>query len=111
MRIPALGIALLAVALPLCAASYYGARIDDAKAVYLTKSDFGVAADGKADDTGAIQDAIDKVQETTGEGILFIPEGRYRLTRTVYVWPGIRVIGYGRIRPVMLLADNTPGFA
>lgn len=38
------------------------------------------------------------------------PRGRYRLTRTIYVWPGERVIGYGETRPVFLLADNTPGF-
>jgi len=50
------------------------------------------------------------VQETTGEGIVFIPEGRYRVTRTIYVWPGIRVIGYGDKRPVFVLADSTPGF-
>ena len=36
--------------------------------------------------------------------------GRYRLTRTIYVWPGVRVIGYGATRPVFVLAANTPGF-
>ena len=44
------------------------------------------------------------------EGIVFVPAGRYRLTRTVYLWPGVRVIGYGATRPVFLLAPNTPGF-
>jgi sugar lactone lactonase YvrE len=44
------------------------------------------------------------------EGILFVPEGRYRITRTIYVWPGVRVIGYGANRPVFVLADNTPGY-
>jgi hypothetical protein len=71
---------------------------------------FSVHADGKADDSEALQAAIDKAQETTHEGILFIPEGRYRITRTIYGWPGIRVIGYGATRPVIVLADNTPGF-
>src|ERR1039458_5067630 len=45
-----------------------------------------------------------------GEGILFIPQGRYRVTRTIYVWPGVRLIGYGEQRPVFVLADKTPGF-
>jgi len=91
-------------------ASYYTARLDDPKAVYLTPENFPVRADGVADDTDAIQAAINKVQETTNQGIVFVPQGRYRLTKTIYVWPGIRVIGFGATRPVFLLAENTPGF-
>ena len=48
--------------------------------------------------------------DTRREGILFIPPGRYRLSRTVYVWAGIRLIGYGQARPTFVLADNTPGY-
>jgi len=91
-------------------ASYYTQRLNDPKAVYLTREEFSVHADGQADDSAALQAAIDKVQQRGGEGILFIPEGRYRLTQTVYVWPGVRVIGYGKTRPVMVLAANTPGY-
>ena len=93
---------LLALAVALPAASYYTVRLDDPKAVYLTR--------GAGDDSDAIQQAIDKVQETTGEGVVFVPEGRYRLTKTVYVWPAIRLIGYGAERPVFVLAENTPGY-
>jgi sugar lactone lactonase YvrE len=50
------------------------------------------------------------VQKTTNQGILFIPAGRYRLTKTIYVWPGIRLIGFGAKRPTLVLAANTPGF-
>ena len=92
------------------AASFYPSRLDDAKAVYLTADQFPVRGDGQTDDSAGIQSAIDKVQETTGEGILFVPQGRYRITRTIFVWPGIRVIGYGEKRPVFVLADGTPGF-
>src|SRR5207245_4851606 len=53
---------------------------------------------------------IDIVADTTHQGIVFIPEGRYRLTRTLYVWPGIRLIGYGSQRPTFVLAANTPGY-
>ena len=100
----------LGIAFPATGVSLYPTRLDDPKAVYLTPDRFPVHADGQADDSAALQSAIDKVQETTGEGILFIPEGRYRLTKTVFVWPGIRVIGYGAKRPVFVLADKTPGF-
>jgi len=95
---------------PLWASSYYTQRLDDPKAIYLTKDSFNIHADGIADDTDAIQQAIDKVQETTEQGIVFIPEGRYRLIKTLIVWPGIRLIGYGAKRPVFVLGKNTPGF-
>jgi sugar lactone lactonase YvrE len=68
-----------------------------------------VHGDGVADDTVAIQAAIDRSAEH-GEGILFIPSGRYRISRTVYVWPAVRLIGYGATRPVFVLGDNTPGY-
>jgi sugar lactone lactonase YvrE len=105
--IPVLGLMPAVLAWP---ASYYTVRLEDPKAVYLMREAFPVRGDGVADDTNAIQQAIDKVQETTNEGIVFIPEGRYRLTHTVYVWPGIRVIGYGAVRPVFLLGEKTPGY-
>ncbi len=103
-------VVLFGITLPGLAASAYPTRLDDPKAVYLTPDRFPVHGDGKADDSPAIQAAIDRLQETSGEGIVFIPQGRYRVTRTIFVWPGIRVIGYGANRPVFVLADNTPGF-
>jgi len=95
---------------PIGAQSYFPLRLDDPKAVYLTKENFPVHGDGISDDTEALQSAINKVQETTGEGIVFVPSGRYRLTATVYVWGGIRVIGFGPTRPVLVLRENTPGY-
>ena len=101
---------LLLLATPISAQSYYPLRLDDPKAVYLTPENFPVHGDGTTDDTEALQSAINKVQETTGEGIVFVPSGRYRLTATVYVWGGIRVIGFGPTRPVLMLGENTPGY-
>jgi len=92
------------------AASVYTERPDDPKAVYLTADRFAVKGNGVADDSAAVQAAIDKIQETTSEGILFIPQGRYRITRTIYVPPGVRLIGYGERRPVFVLPKSTPGF-
>jgi hypothetical protein len=95
---------------PLSATSYYTERLEDARAIYLTRDKFPVHGDGIGDDSEALQAAINKVQETTYQGILFLPAGRYRVSRTIYIWPGIRVIGYGATRPVIVLGANTPGF-
>jgi sugar lactone lactonase YvrE len=94
----------------LWSASWYSLRLEDSKAVYLTADKFSVHADGIADDSEALQQAIDRVQETTVQGIVFVPAGRYRITRTIYVWPGVRVIGYGPTRPEIVLGKDTPGF-
>ena len=103
-------VAMLSAAVPVLGRSYYPARLDDAKAIYLTPTEFSVKANGIADDSDAIQEAINKVRETTNQGILFISSGRYRLTKTIYIWPGIRLIGFGSSRPTFVLAANTPGF-
>src|SRR5260221_4093254 len=94
----------------LFANSYYADRLDDAKAIYLTRDAFTVHGDGVADDWDVLQQAINKVQQATNQGILFLPSGRYHVTKTIYIWPGIRVIGYGKTRPVLVLGRDTPGF-
>src|SRR5271155_701238 len=103
-------VALLSTAVPLLGTSYYPARPKDAKAVYLSADNFPVKGDGIADDSAVLQQAINKVRETTNQGILFVPAGRYRLTKTIYIWPGIRLIGFGTVRPTFVLAADTPGF-
>jgi sugar lactone lactonase YvrE len=109
-RFCAVTLLLATVAVPIYADSYYPLRLDDPRAVYLTKDQFGVNADGIGDDSDTLQQAINRVQETTRIGVLFVPEGRYRLTKTIFVWQGIRLIGYGRKRPTIVLGKNTPGF-
>ncbi|MBV8895051.1 MAG: SMP-30/gluconolactonase/LRE family protein [Acidobacteriaceae bacterium] len=104
----ALSVLLVAV----CSAfgqSFITTRLDDSKAVYLASFD-GLHGDGIGDDTNLIQSAINLAENHTREGIVFVPAGRYRLTHTIYVWPGVRVFGYGEKRPIFLLADSTPGF-
>jgi len=104
--------ALLAItcAVPVFADSYYPLRPEDPQAVYLTKDRFNVHADGVGNDADVLQEAINQVQEKTRVGVLFIPSGRYRLDKTVFVWQGIRLIGYGPERPVFVLGKNAPGF-
>ena len=106
------GIVLMAVVPSIShCSSVYTQRLEDQSAVYLTHASFDVHGDGAADDSAALQKAIDQVQATTThQGIVFIPEGRYRISKTIYVWPGVRLIGYGAQRPVIVLAANTPGF-
>ena len=95
----------------LAAASWLTTRVDDPNAVYLEAPAFEVRGDGVADDSAAIQAAIDQAATGhAGESIVFIPSGRYRLTRTIFIWSGVRVYGYGETRPVFVLADNTPGY-
>ncbi|PYQ54446.1 MAG: gluconolaconase, partial [Acidobacteria bacterium] len=107
-----LAVLLVALASPARGASVFTTRPDDPGAVHVTAPEFGVRGDGTSDDSGAIQAALDKAAATTSGngGLVFVPSGRYRLTRTLYVWRGVRVIGCGATRPVFVLADNTPGY-
>jgi len=65
--------------------------------------------DGKADDSDAIQHALDQASEHGG-GVVFLPSGRYRISRTILIWPAVRLFGVGKTRPVLVLGDKTPGF-
>jgi len=66
--------------------------------------------DGRADDSAALQDAIDAAAVKGGGGLVFLPSGRYRISRTLFLWPGVRMFGVGAARPQILLGDATPGF-
>src|SRR5580692_6504619 len=105
-----LALILASLATSAFAASTYPQRLDDPGAVYLTPQEFHVHGDGQQDDSEAVQAAIDKLQSSKGEGIVFIPQGRYRISRTIYLWPGVRLIGYGPQQPVFVLGENTPGY-
>ena len=57
------------------AASAIATRLDDPKAVYLTAPEFGAHADGKSDDSAALQAAIDKAVTAGKELCLWLPAG------------------------------------
>lgn len=103
-------VVLLGLGLSLRAQSAYPTRLEDHEAIYLGSTRFPADSDSSADSSAIIQAAIDAAETQHGQGIVFVPEGRYRITRTVYVWPGVRIIGYGAHRPVFELPDNSPGY-
>jgi hypothetical protein len=66
--------------------------------------------DGRSDDTEAIQHALDAATEHAPGGLVFLPSGRYRISHTLLVAPGVRIYGFGATRPVLVLGSHTPGF-
>ncbi|WP_369059004.1 glycosyl hydrolase family 28-related protein [Caulobacter sp. 73W] len=98
-------LALATPTLAMAGPSVLPAAPDDPRAIVVK-----AVGDGRADDTEAVQQAIDAARDKTGHGLVFLPSGRYRLTRSILVPPGVRMLGVGQTRPVFVLGDNTPGF-
>lgn len=90
--------------------SFYTQKPDDSEALYFTPENFKITADGKTDVSDQLQAAINQVKTERNFGILFIPEGTYLISKTIYIPGAIRVIGYGKNRPVIILKKNSPGF-
>jgi hypothetical protein len=66
--------------------------------------------DGRTDDSDAIQQAIDAAANKGQGGVVFLPAGRYRITKSILIPLAVRVYGIGATRPVFVLAPNTPGY-
>jgi len=90
--------------------SVYTQRPDDPEAFYFTPEKYNITADGKTDVSDALQIAINQLKKEKNFGILFIPEGKYKISKTIYIPTAIRLIGYGKKRPEFILAKNSPGF-
>src|ERR1700761_6692270 len=90
--------------------SYYQQRLNDSDAVYFTPANFKITADGKTDVSDALQQAIAQVKTEHNFGVLFIPEGKYLISKTIFIPQAVRLIGYGKNRPQIILAKNSPGF-
>ncbi len=90
--------------------SVYKWKLNDPEAFYFTPDSFNIRADGKTDVTDELQKAINKVKQQKNFGILFIPEGKYLISRTIYIPGSVRLIGYGKQRPMFILGRATPGY-
>jgi hypothetical protein len=86
-------------------ASVYQTRPDDPRAIVVK----GVG-DGRADDSVALQQAIDAAAAGGHGGVVFVPSGTYRITRTIFVRSAVRLFGIGKTRPQIMLGDNSAGF-
>ena len=105
---PALALAVLmtiSAAASAASVSAYQTMPEDPKSVVVRAK-----GDGKADDTAAIQEAINQAANKGEGGVVFLPSGRYRITRSILIPLAVRVYGVGPTRPVFVLAPNTPGF-
>lgn len=90
--------------------SIYQDRLNDPEAVCFTPDNFAVTADGKTDVSDELQKAINQIKTEKNFGILFIPEGKYKISKTIYIPMAVRLIGYGKKRPLIFLAENSPGY-
>ncbi len=90
--------------------SVYKLKPNDSEAVFFTPENFDIKADGKTDVSAALQEAINQVKTEKNFGIVFIPEGIYKISKTIYVPSAIRLIGYGENRPEIILEAKSPGF-
>ena len=90
--------------------SVYQLKPNDPEAYYFTAEKYNIRADGKMDISDALQAAINQVKTEKSFGILFVPEGKYLISKTIYIPGAIRLIGYGKTRPEIILAKNSPGY-
>ena len=90
--------------------SVYTQKPADPEAIYFTPENFNIKADGKTDVTEALQEAINQVKTRYNFGIVFLPEGTYKISKTIYIPQAVRLIGYGAKRPLIVLGKNSPGF-
>lgn len=90
--------------------SAYTQRPADRYAEYIQPGVNGVYGDGVHDDTAALQAAITAVKGRQNHGIVFLAEGTYLISDTIYIPKAIRLIGYGKNRPVIVLKDRAAGY-
>ncbi len=93
---------------------------DDPRAVIDVKRDCGATGDGIADDSDALQTAVERVGGSDYTRFIYLPNGTYRITRTLVMKPpgdggegsmvGPWLWGQDRERTIIKLDDDAPGF-
>lgn len=102
---------LTAISLNATNVSAYKQKVNDDEAFYFSSQYYNIKSDGKTDVSDELQKAINQVKKEKNFGILFIPQGKYLISKTIYIPNAVRVIGYGNERPEFILAANSKGFA
>src|ERR1700760_27909 len=64
---------------------------EDPRAIYFTPDHYKITADGRTDVSDALQSAIRAVKTRYNFGVVFIPEGKYLITKTIYVPTAVRL--------------------
>ena len=90
--------------------SVYQGKFEDPLGIFFTEEEFPQLAKAGDDVSDVLQAAIDRLIKEQCYGILYIPEGEYRMKKTVKIPPSVRLIGYGKKRPVFVLPAHTKGY-
>jgi len=72
---------------------------------FTSVKDFGAVGDGVADDTAAIQNAVN-----SGGGVIYLPVGTYRITAGIVLPSNVTVFGCGSLSLVKIDADGVDAF-
>ncbi len=92
------------------AQSVYTQKPNDQEAIFFTAESFNINSSGEQDVSETLQHAINLLKKEKNFGILFIPEGKYLISKTIYVPKAIRIIGYGKNRPEFILKRSSEGY-
>jgi len=90
--------------------SVYQQKFEDGMGIFFTEEEFPQLGQSADDVSGVLQQALNRLVTEQCYGILYIPEGEYRIRETVMIPPSVRLIGYGKTRPVFVLPAGSKGF-
>ena len=82
-----------------------GTNVEAKLAQYVSVKDFGAVGDGVADDTAAIQDAIDAMNTANG-GAIYIPAGEYLITDYITLYSDVTLFGEGKASKIHLVNSS-----